>query len=158
MIFPGVLYLQLDPKRTYTESDVCSPEVLQDIIYFSNYLHGELRLAIDTKKIDIDYDDVELVLEPKKAVCADIICCYYFVNPGGRCLFWLDEYDAEDMLGECRGVTALSHKSKCILWANPLVLWHVNSIGLAVQAQYWCASLLKYVTYAMFQILTDNLH
>ncbi|KAG1763492.1 hypothetical protein EDD22DRAFT_777000, partial [Suillus occidentalis] len=115
----GARYFLHAQTRTYTESDVCSPEVLQDIIYFSNYLHGELRLAIDTKKIDIDYDDVELVLEPKKAVCADIICCYYFVNPGGRCLFWLDEYDAEDMLGECRGVTALSHKR------------------LAVQAQYW---------------------
>lgn len=115
----GARYFLHAQTRTYTESDVCSPEVLQDIIYFSNYLHGELRLAIDTKKIDIDYDDVELVLEPKKAVCADIICCYYFVNPAERCLFWLDEYDAEDMLGECRGVTALSHKR------------------LAVQAQYW---------------------
>ncbi|KAG2342328.1 hypothetical protein BDR05DRAFT_358684 [Suillus weaverae] len=115
----GARYFLHPQTRTYTESDVCSPEVLNDIVYFSNYLHGELRLAIDTKKIDIDYDDVELVLEPKKAVCADIICCYYFVNPAERCLFWLDEYDAEDMLGECRGVTALSHKR------------------LAVQAQYW---------------------
>lgn len=115
----GARYFLHAQTRTYTESDVCSPDILNDIVYFSNYLHGELRLAIDTKKIDIDYDDVELVLEPKKAMCADIICCYYFVNPAGRCLFWLDEYDAEDMLGECRGVTALSHKR------------------LAVQAQYW---------------------
>ncbi|KAG2154240.1 uncharacterized protein EDB93DRAFT_1248442 [Suillus bovinus] len=106
----GARYFLHAQTRTYTESDVCSPEILNDIIYFSNYLHGELRHAIDTKMIDIDYDDVELVLEPKKAVCADIICCYYFVNPSERCLFWLDEYDAEDMLGECRGVTALSHK------------------------------------------------
>lgn len=115
----GARYFLHAQTRTYTESDVCSPEILNDIIYFSNYLHGELRLAIDNKKIDIEYDDVELVLEPKKAMCADIICCYYFVNPAERCLFWLDEYDAEDMLGECRGVTALSHKR------------------LAVQAQYW---------------------
>lgn len=115
----GARYFLHAQTRTYTESDVCSQEVLHDITYFSNYLHGELRIAIDTKKIDVDYDDVELVLEPKKAGCADIICCYYFVNPPERCLFWLDEYDAEDMLGECRGVTALSHKR------------------LAVQAQYW---------------------
>ncbi|KAG1862798.1 hypothetical protein DFJ58DRAFT_775187 [Suillus subalutaceus] len=115
----GARYFLHEQTRTYTESDVRSPEVLHDIVYFSNYLRGELRLAIDNKKIDIDYDDVELVLEPKKAMCADIICCYYFVNPAERCLFWLDEYDAEDMLGECRGVTALSHKR------------------LAVQAQYW---------------------
>jgi hypothetical protein len=97
---------------------VCSLEILNDIVYFSNYLHHELRVAIDTKKIaiDVDYDEVELVLEPKKTLDqeAEIICCYYFVNPAERCLFWLDEYDAEDMLGECRGVTALSHKSKCI--------------------------------------------
>ncbi|KAG1753595.1 uncharacterized protein EDB91DRAFT_1043284, partial [Suillus paluster] len=116
----GARYFLHHQTRTYTESDVCSPEVLNDIVYFSNYLHGELRLAIDTKKIDIDYDEVELVLEPKKAGDTEIICCYYFVNPAERCLFWLDEYDAEDMLGECRGVTALSHKR------------------LAVQAQYWC--------------------
>ncbi|KAG1729140.1 hypothetical protein EDB19DRAFT_129991 [Suillus lakei] len=115
----GARYFLHAQTRTYTESDVCSLEVLNDIIYFSNYLHGELRLAIDNKKIEIDYDEVELVLEPKKAVCAEIMCCYYFVNPTERCLFWLDEYDAEDMLGECRGVTALSHKR------------------LAVQAQYW---------------------
>ncbi|KAG2136676.1 hypothetical protein DEU56DRAFT_805308 [Suillus clintonianus] len=115
----GARYFLHSQTRTYTESDVCSMEVLNDIIYFSNYLHGELRLAIDKKKIDIDYDDVELVLEPKKAEGSEIICCYYFVNPAERCLFWLDEYDAEDMLGECRGVTALSHKR------------------LAVQAQYW---------------------
>lgn len=115
----GARYFLHAQTRTYTESDVCSPDVLNDIVYFSNYLHGELRIAIDTKKIDIEYDDVELVLEPKKAGCAEIVCCYYFVNPAERCLFWLDEYDAEDMLGECRGVTALSHKR------------------LAVQAQYW---------------------
>ncbi|KAG2066957.1 hypothetical protein BDR04DRAFT_1159614 [Suillus decipiens] len=121
----GARYFLHAQTRTYTESDVCSPDVLNDIVYFSNYLHGELRIAIDTKKIDIEYDDVELVLEPKKAGCAEIVCCYYFVNPAERCLFWLDEYDAEDMLGECRGVTALSHKR------------------LAVQAQYWCASLPK---------------
>ena len=114
------IYLQLNiHQRTYTESDVCVPEVLHDIIYFSNYLHDELRLAIDNKKIthDINYDDVELVLEPKKTLEDEaefIICCYYFVNPAERCLFWLDEYDAEDMLGECRGVTSLSHKSQFI--------------------------------------------
>ncbi|KAG0697598.1 hypothetical protein DFH29DRAFT_1082268 [Suillus ampliporus] len=119
----GARYFLHAQTRTYTESDVCSLDILNDIVYFSNYLHGELRLAIDTKKIDIDYDEVELVLEPKKAGETEIICCYYFVNPAERCLFWLDEYDAEDMLGECRGVTALSHKR------------------LAVQAQYWCVSL-----------------
>ncbi|OAX36772.1 hypothetical protein K503DRAFT_743802 [Rhizopogon vinicolor AM-OR11-026] len=119
----GARYFLQPQTRTYTESDVCSPEILNDIVYFSNYLHHELRVAIDTKKlnIDVDYDEVELVLEPKKTLDqeTEIICCYYFVNPAERCLFWLDEYDAEDMLGECRGVTALSHKR------------------LAVQAQYW---------------------
>lgn len=97
---------------------MCSSDVLHDIVYFSNYLHHELRVAIDSKKIEIDYDEVELVLEPKKTSDQEIICCYYFVNPAERCLFWLDEYDAEDMLGECRGVTALSHKSMCIRSAS----------------------------------------
>jgi len=107
---------------------VCVQEVLHDITYFSSCLHHELRLAIDTKKIDIDidYDDVELVLEPKKTLENEveiIICCYYFVNPAKRCLFWLDEYDAEDMLGECRGVTSLSHKSQCIRSTSGLFLY-----------------------------------
>jgi len=122
------IYLRLiNSQRTYTESNVCSPEVLNDIVYFSNYLHHELRVAIDSKKIKIDYDEVELVLEPKKTSDqeTEIICCYYFVNPAERCLFWLDEYDAEDMLGECRGVTALSHKSMRIRSASDTFSWDV---------------------------------
>jgi hypothetical protein len=130
---------------------VCSQEVLLDIVFFSNYLHHELRVAIDTKKIDdIDYDEVELVLEPKKTLDeeSEIICCYYFVNPAERCLFWLDEYDAEDMLGECRGVTSLSHKSQCIRSTSDLFSRDEIS-GLAVQAQYWCVSLPMYVVDAL---------
>jgi hypothetical protein len=50
---------------------------------------------------------VELVLEivPFKD---QLICGYYFVNHNSRCLFWLEEFDAEEICGDI-GVVSLSH-------------------------------------------------
>lgn len=37
---------------------------------------------------------------------------YYFVHHENRCLFWLLDFDAVDILRECSGVTELAHKSQ----------------------------------------------
>ncbi|KAG1834813.1 hypothetical protein EV424DRAFT_1309562, partial [Suillus variegatus] len=54
--------------------------------------------------------NVDLVLEPKD-VGETIIGEYYFVHHKNRCLFWLLDFDAVDILRECSGVTELAHKS-----------------------------------------------
>ncbi|KAG1903129.1 uncharacterized protein F5891DRAFT_117386 [Suillus fuscotomentosus] len=62
--------------------------------------------------------NVDLVLEPKD-VGETIIGEYYFVHHKNRCLFWLLDFDAVDILRECSGVTELAHKK------------------IELEAQYW---------------------
>ncbi|KAG2056000.1 hypothetical protein BDR06DRAFT_305551 [Suillus hirtellus] len=64
--------------------------------------------------------NVDLVLEPKD-VGETIIGEYYFVHHKNRCLFWLLDFDAVDILRECSGVTELAHKK------------------IELEAQYWYA-------------------
>jgi hypothetical protein len=52
--------------------------------------------------------DVELVLEivPQDS---GLICGYYFVEHRSRCLFWLENFDAEDICADIKAVVSLSH-------------------------------------------------
>ncbi|KIJ61590.1 hypothetical protein HYDPIDRAFT_31195 [Hydnomerulius pinastri MD-312] len=104
--------------RTFTEVDICDHTIFADIEQFQSFLYGELRQAIADQRVNLELEDVELVLEPK-ADDYGVLCSYYFVHSRKRCLFWLEEFDARSMLGDCKGVAALSHKK------------------LAVEAQYW---------------------
>ncbi|KAH7928636.1 hypothetical protein BV22DRAFT_1044561 [Leucogyrophana mollusca] len=114
----GARYFLHEETRTFTELDICDPEIFEDIDYYTHYLHEALRQTIRDENLPLAYEEIELVLEPK---CDEygVLCCYYFVNPRGRCLFWLQDYDACLILQDCKGVTSLSHKK------------------FAVQAQYW---------------------
>ncbi|KAH7928007.1 hypothetical protein BV22DRAFT_1193167 [Leucogyrophana mollusca] len=110
----GARYFLHAQTRTYTEVDICHPDILEDVDKFSNFLWAALR----ERNLCLVYDEVELVLEP---MCDgdEILCGYYFINPTGRCLFWLEDFDARHIFETCKGVTALSHKR------------------FAVQAEYW---------------------
>ncbi|KAF8842900.1 hypothetical protein BDN67DRAFT_1009364 [Paxillus ammoniavirescens] len=107
-------------RRTFTEVDICHQAIITDIELFQTSLFGELQRAISDQRVNLDLEDVELVLEPK-ADDYGVLCSYYFVHRHKRCLFWLEEFDARSILGDCKGVAALSHKK------------------LAVEAQY-CGS------------------
>ncbi|KAF9225853.1 hypothetical protein BS17DRAFT_567815 [Gyrodon lividus] len=114
----GALYYMHGETRTFTEVDICHETIITDIELFQSSLFGELRRAISDQRVNLDVEDVELVLEPK-ADDYGVLCSYYFAHKRRRCLFWLEEFDARCMLGDCKGVAALSHKK------------------LAVEAQYW---------------------
>ncbi|KIJ11197.1 hypothetical protein PAXINDRAFT_101770 [Paxillus involutus ATCC 200175] len=114
----GALYYMHGETRTFTEVDICHQAIITDIELFQTSLFGELQRAISDQRVNLDLEDVELVLEPK-ADDYGVLCSYYFVHRHKRCLFWLEEFDARSMLGDCKGVAALSHKK------------------LAVEAQYW---------------------
>ncbi|KIM70630.1 hypothetical protein SCLCIDRAFT_101274 [Scleroderma citrinum Foug A] len=118
----GALYYLHDEtacfNKTFTEVDICNVTVLADIEQFRRALYDELRRAIFDRMINLGLDDVELVLEPR-ADDYGVLCSYYFVHRRKRCLFWLEVFDARSILGDCKGVTALSHKR------------------LAIEAQYW---------------------
>jgi hypothetical protein len=102
----------LRSQRTFTEVDICHQAIITDIELFQTSLFGELQRAISDQRVNLDLEDVELVLEPK-ADDYGVLCSYYFVHRHKRCLFWLEEFDARSMLGDCKGVAALSHKSSC---------------------------------------------
>ena len=91
-----------------------------DVEYFSEFLWAELQYEIKNMNLEdpFDFNQVQLVLEPR-ADNDGVICCYYFVNPAGRSLFWLDEWkDASGLFNACKGVDSLSHKGKPHVWLS----------------------------------------
>ncbi|KAG1799726.1 uncharacterized protein HD556DRAFT_1230953 [Suillus plorans] len=115
----GARYFVNQETRTFTDMNVCEPDICDDIEYFMHYLLNELQQAIEDGNLSLDMGQVDLVVEPKTFGGDSVICCYYFANHRDRCLFWLDDFNPEDIISECKGINNLSH------------------IWLAVEAQYW---------------------
>ncbi|KAI6043910.1 hypothetical protein EDC04DRAFT_3106740 [Pisolithus marmoratus] len=117
----GALFysLELPTQKTFTEVDVIDEEIRRDVEYFSTFLWGELRHEVEVGEFQgLELDKVQLVVEPRSDD-EGVLCCYYFVDPANRSLFWLDEWNAQGVFSACQGVDTLSHK------------------GLAIQAHYW---------------------
>ncbi|KAG9313552.1 hypothetical protein JVU11DRAFT_5879 [Chiua virens] len=92
----GAQYFLHDESKTFTEVDICDAEIHEDTEYFRTYLYSELGAEMKHRNIsnlDLNIDEVELVLE-SKADSMGVLCCYYFVNPRTRTLFWLDDWEA----------------------------------------------------------------
>ncbi|KAG1877005.1 hypothetical protein C8R48DRAFT_768568 [Suillus tomentosus] len=115
----GARYFVNQQTRTFTDMNVCETDICDDIEYFMHYLLDELQQTIEDKNLSLDMEQVDLVVEPKTFGGDSVICCYYFANHRDRCLFWLDDFNPEDIISECKGINNLSH------------------IWLAVEAQYW---------------------
>ncbi|KAG1748246.1 uncharacterized protein EDB91DRAFT_1244960 [Suillus paluster] len=111
--------LRYDAQRTITEMNIYDEEICADIEYFMAYLLGELRWTVEHGNLTLDMTQVDLVVEPKVLDSTSVVCCYYFTNHRDRCLFWLDDFDAQDILFECKSIKTLAH------------------IRLAIQTQYW---------------------
>ena len=100
--------------------DIHDEDICTDVEYFSEFLWAELQFEIKKRNLEdsIDPNQVHLVLEPRVDYDG-VLCCYYFVNPAGRSLFWLDDWDnASGLLGACRDVDSLSHKGKPHVWLS----------------------------------------
>jgi hypothetical protein len=95
-------------QRTFTEMNICDEDIFDDIEYYMQYLWGELQQTLMDRNLVLDMGLVDLVVEPKVANDS-VVCCYYFVNHRDRCLFWLDDFDPEEIISECKGVKSLSH-------------------------------------------------
>lgn len=98
-----------NPQRTFTEMNICDEETCGDIEYYMQRLLDELQRVVEHKSLELDMEQVDLVLEPKTFDGDSVVCCYYFANHRDRCLFWLDDFDAEDILSDCKAVENLSH-------------------------------------------------
>lgn len=84
-----------------------------DIDYFRCFLFSELETEIENRNLSeyLQVDEVQLVLEPKVDKHG-LMCCYYFVNPRARSVFWLDEWDGRGIIGDCKGSLSDRHKGK----------------------------------------------
>jgi hypothetical protein len=103
-------------QRTLTENNICDDEICEDVEYYMRYLLQELESDPKREEAQLAMKQVDLVLEIKKAPDGkSIICGYYFANHRDRCLFWLDEFDAEDVLSDCKGIKTIFHKGG---WLN----------------------------------------
>jgi hypothetical protein len=96
-------------QRTFTEMNICEPDICEDIEYYMNTLLDELRRTIEEGNLALNMEQVDLVVEPKTFGGDSVICCYYFANHRDRCLFWLDDFNPRDIISECKGVQSLSH-------------------------------------------------
>jgi hypothetical protein len=74
-----------------------------------HYLLGELQRVIEDGGLELDMQQVDLVFEPKIFDGDSIVGCYYFANHHDRCLFWLDDYNIENIISDCKRVESLSH-------------------------------------------------
>jgi len=58
-------------------------------------------------------NEIELVLEIHTQG-TEKICGYYFVEHSSRCLFWLEQFDAEGICDEIKVVVSMSHLRKSV--------------------------------------------
>ncbi|KAF8137480.1 hypothetical protein EV363DRAFT_1446322 [Boletus edulis] len=116
----GALYFVHSESKTFTEVNICDEEICADVEYFRFFLFSGLKAEIEKRNLSefLKVDEVQLVLEPKPDDIG-LMCCYYFVNPRTRSLFWLDTWDGHEIFKDCRGDLSLPHK------------------GLGVEAHYW---------------------
>ncbi|KAG8216854.1 hypothetical protein J3R82DRAFT_7117 [Butyriboletus roseoflavus] len=116
----GALYFVHNESKTFTELNVRDEEIHTDVEYFRRFLFSELETEIMNRNLCeyLKVCEVQLVLEPK-VDGEGVMCCYYFVNPRARSLFWLDKWDGDEIFEDCRGSLSLPHK------------------GLGIQAHYW---------------------
>ena len=92
---------------------MCDEDIQRDIEYYRTYLFSQLEIEIRKRNLaeSLQVDEVQLVLEPKNNG-GSLVCCYYFVSPRTRSLFWLDTWEAESIFKDCRGILSPSHKGK----------------------------------------------
>ena len=81
-------------------------------------------------------EDWELVLElGKDGETGEPICLYYFVRHATRCLFWLHDFDLEDLLDGLLGVTEKTHIRESA--PAPDSYGTKRMLDLILQTQYW---------------------
>lgn len=97
--------------RVTTQADLVHERVAETIENIAKFLYGH---ACQYPSFPVNA--VDLVLE---LIDVGEIIGYYFVHHENRCLFWLHDFDAIEILQECCGATELSHKQ------------------IELEAQYW---------------------
>lgn len=107
----GALYHYDETRRIYTDADLSRPSTLNAIDAFADQLYSDARADPNveiTSKTELVVEDID-----------ESTCGYYFVEQDTRCIFWLEQFDAELLFENIRGVRNMGH------------------IKYAIEAQYW---------------------
>ncbi|KAI0064305.1 hypothetical protein BV25DRAFT_1990055 [Artomyces pyxidatus] len=112
----GALYFYHRRRRIYTDVDLFDPDSRREIEAFAQYLDD--RLEADARSLPSD--ECEVVLDCVRDEETGLITwSYYYVDHTTRTLFWLDVYDASNIISDVMGVMSPSH------------------IKHRIEAQYW---------------------
>ena len=112
-------------QRIYTDANLYDPKELVVITESADQILGDLENKARDENIELA-PDVELVLEifPQEE---NLLCGYYFVEHSSRCLFWLEDFDAEEICQKTQVVVSLSHLRESALYGGTirtlLILW-----------------------------------
>lgn len=104
----GIPYYFNPEKYIVTDSDMRNDETRQDIEEF----YEQVLRAAEAKGYQIPKES-HLILEmmPNQAGTM-IVCGYYFVDVPSRCLFWLQEFEADYLARDIMGPMEKHHFSK----------------------------------------------
>jgi hypothetical protein len=94
-------------QRIYTDANLYEVNEFLVITESADQILGDLENKARDEGITLP-PDIELVLEIVPQAKGPI-CGYYFVEHKSRCLFWLEEFDAEGICEEIKAVVSLSH-------------------------------------------------
>src|SRR6266436_2159485 len=94
-------------QRIYTDADLYDPGDLAIVSESADQILADLENKAREEGVVLP-PDIELVLEIVQQDGVSI-CGYYFVDHSSRCLFWLEQFDAEKMCEGNRVVVSLSH-------------------------------------------------
>ena len=118
-------------KRLFTDTDMHDPEFRGAIEIAYRYLQNCLPAGGTPSK---NYD---LVLDMLKEG-GQIQWFYYYACHKTRCLFWLETYDAEDMISEVYWVASAAHISASPILSSIYGLFLlIRFLEHRLEALYW---------------------
>jgi hypothetical protein len=97
-------------QKIFTDAHLYNPDILLHATAF-------IRRIDDLKRIKNVQLDAELVLEITPDDQGMLQCGYYFVDHQTRSLFWLEEFEAEDLTYEIKGLSSAAHLSTRITFS-----------------------------------------
>ena len=116
-------------QKIYTDAYLYDPDVLFHATCF-------IQRIDDLTSARTIQPDAELVLEITPDEDGEIACGYYFVHHQNRCLFWLEEFEADPLIYEIQGLSSAAHLS-----TEFTVCFHVvfanRFLEHEIESQYW---------------------
>ncbi|KIJ61621.1 hypothetical protein HYDPIDRAFT_189512 [Hydnomerulius pinastri MD-312] len=145
----GALYYYHPRMRMFTDADLSLSDVTRKVEDYARFIYD----LLEQKDAHPPLDELQLVIELIPTDTA-VVGGYYFVNPRNRCLFWLDDFNAEFILQECKGVTSLAHKRYEIeahYWRHVDLFPHASMLSADA-----LDSLQQLVLFAISDAITSN--